>query len=75
MPAHPDNAKPHPGEIAALLRGNLETISAWSASPDARRLRLHAAVIILGAGCYGAAMGWWRDPQQAVYVAIKFPLP
>jgi hypothetical protein len=28
----------------------------------------------LGAGLYGAAMGWWRDPQQAVYVAIKFPL-
>jgi hypothetical protein len=23
---------------------------------------------------YGAAMGWWRDPQQALYVAIKFPL-
>jgi len=22
----------------------------------------------------GAAMGWWRDPQQALYVAVKFPL-
>ena len=27
-----------------------------------------------GAGLYGAAMGWWRDPQQALYVAVKFPL-
>jgi hypothetical protein len=23
---------------------------------------------------YGAAMGWWRAPQQALYVAVKFPL-
>jgi len=31
-------------------------------------------VIALGAGAYGAAMGWWRDPWQALFVAIKFPL-
>lgn len=31
-------------------------------------------VIVSGAGLYGAAMGYWRAPQQAVYVAIKFPL-
>jgi hypothetical protein len=38
-----------------------------------RRFALHVAVIILGAGLYGAAMGWWRDPQQAGYVALKLP--
>jgi hypothetical protein len=64
----------HPAEIATLLRGETETISAWSASLNAQRFLLHVAVIILGAGFYGAAMGWWRDPQQALYVAIKFPL-
>src|SRR5581483_10143539 len=32
------------------------------------------AVIVFGAGLYGAAMGWWRAPQQALYVGIKFPL-
>jgi len=63
-----------PSEITALLRGETETISAWSGSLKARRLLLHVGVIILGAGLYGAAMGWWRDPQQALYVAIKFPL-
>jgi hypothetical protein len=63
-----------PTDIAVLLRGELETISAWSARWDARRLAWHLAVIILGAGGYGAAMGWWREPQQALYVAIKFPL-
>jgi hypothetical protein len=35
---------------------------------------LHLGVIIAGAGIYGAAMGWWRAPQQALFVAIKFPL-
>ena len=66
--------RPRPSEIATLLRGESETISAWSAGWNAQRFALHLAVIVLGAGCYGAAMGWWRDPQQALYVAIKFPL-
>jgi hypothetical protein len=35
---------------------------------------LHIGIIVAGAGLYGAAMGWWRDPQQALYVALKFPL-
>ena len=64
----------HSGEIATLLRGDLEKISAWSGRWEARRFALHVAVIVLGAGCYGAAMGWWRAPQQAWFTAIKFPL-
>ena len=66
--------KLHPREISRLLRGEAETIAAWSAVWNPRRFALHVGVIILGAGSYGAAMGWWRDPQQALYVAIKFPL-
>ena len=69
-----ENLNPQPAEISALLRGETETISAWSECWSAQRFALHLAVIILGAGFYGAAMGWWRDPQQALYVAIKFPL-
>ena len=61
-------------DISVLLRGELEPISAWLGRWSARRSALHLAVIIIGAGLYGAAMGWWRDPQQALYVAIKFPL-
>ena len=61
-------------EISTLLRGESAIISAWSESWNARRFALHIAIIIGGAGFYGAAMGWWRDPQQALYVAIKFPL-
>jgi hypothetical protein len=62
------------GEIATLLRGEREAIEAWLAGNLAARLGLHLAVIVLGAGCYGAAMGWWRDPEQALFTAIKFPL-
>ena len=61
-------------EISVLLRGEPERIAAWAGQWSARRLALHVAVIIVGAGLFGAAMGWWRDPQQALYVAIKFPL-
>jgi hypothetical protein len=61
-------------EISVLLRGESQAIAEWSARWDARRFALHIGVIILGAGLYGAAMGWWRAPQQGLYVAIKFPL-
>ena len=63
-----------PREISVLLRGEPERIAAWTGQWSARRFALHVAVIVVGAGFYGAAMGWWRDPQQALYVAIKFPL-
>ena len=74
MHTQPAKIKSHLAEIATLLRGETETISAGSGCWNARRFALHITVIVLGAGCYGAAMGWWRDPQQALYVAIKFPI-
>ncbi len=63
-----------PDEISALIRGETEKICAWSKGWSLRRLVLHLGVILLGAGCYGAAMGWWRDPVQGLFVAVKFPL-
>lgn len=65
---------PRPSEIGQLLRGETKAISMWTERWTAGRFALHLAVIILGAGLYGAAMGWWRAPQQALFVAIKFPL-
>lgn len=61
-------------ELSTLLRGETETISAWSQTWNAARFGAQVGVIILGAGLYGAAMGGWRAPEQAVFVAIKFPL-
>src|ERR1035438_6044219 len=66
--------KPNPHDIGVLLRGEPDALLAWTERRDARRFALHVAVIVAGAGLYGAAMGWWHDPQQALYVAIKFPL-
>lgn len=64
----------HPRQIPVLLRGEVAAIVAWLERWSARRVALYLVVIFAGAGSYGAAMGWWRDPQQAVYAAIKFPL-
>ena len=57
-----------------LLRGEPRPLVAWTARWEFRRVALQLGIILVGAGLYGAAMGWWRDPQQGLYTAIKFPL-
>jgi hypothetical protein len=74
MPAKPEISQPVPGEIGQLLRGDPTALATWSRQWDSRRATWQIMVIILGAGSYGAAMGWWRSPQQALFTAIKFPL-
>jgi hypothetical protein len=64
----------NPHELGILLRGETDALAQWAAQFESRRVAFHIAVIVGGAGCYGAAMGWWRDPWQGLYVAIKFPL-
>jgi len=61
-------------QISLLLRGEAETLRLWIERIEVRKIFLCGAVIAVGAGCYGAAMGSWRDPMQALFVAIKFPL-
>jgi hypothetical protein len=65
---------PAAARLNRLLRGEVQSLEAWSAQWDSQRILLHVGIIVLGAGLYGAAMGWWRDPLQALYTAIKFPL-
>jgi hypothetical protein len=62
------------GDLSTLLRAEAQSIAGWVEEWSARRVGTQVMVIALGAGAYGAAMGWWRDPWQAVFVAIKFPL-
>jgi len=69
--AQPESQLPR---LAPLLRGEAETLSSWLERWDARQLAFCIGAIIVGAGLYGAAMGCWRAPQQALYTAIKFPL-
>jgi hypothetical protein len=61
-------------EISVLLRGEPKSLRAWIEGWDLRRLGFCVGVIFVGAGLYGAAMGWWRDPRQGLFVAVKFPL-
>jgi len=61
-------------QISVLLRGEPEFLRAWTECWDVRRVLLCTGAIFVGAGLYGAAMGWWRAPLQALFVAIKFPL-
>lgn len=71
------DAQPHTlgfQQIPVLLRGETESISGWLDRPGARRATLCIAAILVGAGFYGAAVGFWRSPLQAGYNALKFPL-
>jgi hypothetical protein len=63
-----------PAELGPLLNGEAGTLARWSGGFERRRCAFHIGLIFLGAGLYGATMGAWRDPMQAVYVGIKFPL-
>ena len=72
MQANPTT--PRDSELTTLLRAESQTVAVWTTDWNARRVASHLAVIVLGAGCFGAAMGWWRAPEQGLFVAIKFPL-
>ena len=61
-------------QIPTLLRGEAESIHGWVQRCEARRVLLYVFVIVLGSGLFGAAIGCWRAPLQALYTAIKFPL-
>lgn len=65
-PSHPP--------LTTLLQGEAVTLADWTGHFETRRFGFQIAVIAVGAGLYGATMGWWRDPWQALFVAIKFPL-
>lgn len=60
--------------LSSLLRGDTHLIRPWTAQWNIPRLLGHIGIITLGTGLYGAAMGWWRAPEQGLFVALKFPL-
>ncbi len=62
----------HP--VGVLLRGEPGALAGWTERWEANRMALCVGVIAIGAGLYGGAIGFWRAPRQALFVAIKFPL-
>lgn len=63
-----------PGQIPELLRGRPEVLRGWVAGAGGRQLALCVVVIVSGAGVFGAAVGSWRSPTQALFTALKLPL-
>jgi hypothetical protein len=61
-------------QIPTLLRGELPALQAWTRTWQPVRVILCVAIIVGGAGSFGAAMGSWRAPLQAAYCAAKLPL-
>lgn len=62
------------GELRRVLNGEPATLRAGSEGRGGLRLWHHLGLIVVGAGCYGATVGWWRAPEQGLLVAVKFPL-
>lgn len=60
--------------VKALLRGDVERLTARVTKSDLHSLAGYVAIILLGSGLYGFTMGIWRAPLQSLYTAIKFPL-
>jgi hypothetical protein len=60
--------------IQPLLCGRLVDLVNWTERPDARLVSGWVVATVAGSAAFGAAMGWWRAPEQALYTAIKFPL-
>jgi hypothetical protein len=59
-------------ELPGLLRGDQGRESVEHAQVG--RWLLYLAIIVAGAGLFGAAVGSWRAPLQSLYTAVKLPL-
>ena len=60
--------------LKTLLTGDAERLSAYLAEPGPAWPLACVGVIVIGGGLYGATLGGWRAPLQAVFTAAKFPL-
>jgi hypothetical protein len=63
-----------PGFVGDFLRASPERLHDWVAQRPSRLISFCLVAIVIGAGAYGAAMGSWREPLQALYTGIKLPL-
>ncbi len=59
--------------LRSVLQDDPEAAPRWVRRAGARALLEPLALILLAGGAYGAAMGAWRSPTLALYVALKVP--
>ena len=61
-------------QVPVLLGGETDAVASWIESPSPAHVTTWLAVTVLGSAAFGAAMGWWRAPEQALFTAVKLPL-
>lgn len=64
----------HADDFNVLLRAEPTQLSTWLSPCRTQRLLWCLGLVVVGAGLYGAVMGSWREPLQALYTGIKLPL-
>ncbi len=64
----------NPGFVSTFLRADADTFYDWVTRRQSQLIGFCVVAIVAGAGAYGAVMGSWSGPQQAVYAGIKLPL-
>lgn len=62
------------GTADVFLRADPASLYEWLIRQRARLIWFCVGVIVIGAGVYGATIGIWREPLQALYTGIKLPL-
>jgi hypothetical protein len=70
----PDCQNVRHGSFGAFLRARPELLREWVLRRQLNLVMFCAVAIVIGAGAYGAVMGFWRSPMQALYTGIKLPL-
>ncbi|MGZ4963832.1 MAG: hypothetical protein ACXWBP_11390 [Limisphaerales bacterium] len=61
-------------QTGALLRGDLPVLVDWTSHWTISRIVSCVATIIIGCGLFGAAIGSWHSPLQALYSGLKLPM-
>jgi hypothetical protein len=64
----------NPISLDTFLRAEPGRLRGWLLHRQKGFVALCIAAIVVGSGTYGAVMGFWRDPLQALYTGIKLPL-
>jgi hypothetical protein len=70
----PDGQNRRPKTIGVFLRARPELLREWVLRRQLHLVMFCVVAIVIGAGVYGAVMGSWRGPLQALYTGIKLPL-
>src|SRR5882757_9223640 len=65
---------PAPRSVGEFLAAAPDAFYGWMVRRPLNLVLFCVVAVAVGAGAYGAVMGSWRDPLQAVYTGLKLPL-